>query len=314
MNLTLNDALLRRLFNINSFPLESSFIIVGFRGCLPVGNSNEFAKQHELRLTSVNHVNPRCTMVQWKPATGEVAVFAASTVPHNSYMEKAKAKNGLGANQLITGFFPGYTLGKHNPGKPTEHDALRQTMNQPVRRTADDLDYDGDDRIEVGNPCDNIHAGWAMGVDSNFFGSAGCQVIVGYPASKKLAKATGPYATFIDNIFDSGQQIFDYALFTGSEASRLTTSKGRYIKKFRYGSQDEQVGELQEALKKRKFYNGKIDNDFGPKMLEAVCKFQEDVFGKDADDGIVGEMTAGALDIKLNSLYYYDAEKFELVK
>lgn len=44
-------------------------------------------------------------------------------------------------------------------------------------------------------PFDNLHAGWCMGVESESFASAGCQVLVGFPkCSKRGTKPeTGPW-------------------------------------------------------------------------------------------------------------------------
>ena len=40
------------------------------------------------------------------------------------------------------------------------------------------------------------------------------------------------------------------------------------------------------------------DGDFGRRTLRAVLAFQTNVFGANADDGIVGPMTASALEIE----------------
>jgi hypothetical protein len=309
MNFNLTHAILLRLFNINSFDVPAGMVIIGLRGCLPVREDMSFNLSHELYISPYDHIHPRCTLVQWIPADRTVAVFVGSTVPHMKYIKAAK--NGVGANMMLPGLYPGYTKGKHNPGKATEHDALRQGQIQAYRRTADDYDYDGDDRVETGNPHDNIHAGWTMGVNSEFFGSAGCQVLAGYPASAKLKKATGPYAEFFKNIAAEEQKEFTYALFNGNEALKVGKEKDRFPKKIRFGSTGELVGTVQKELAERKYYDGKIDNDFGPKLLEAVCKFQEAMFGESADDGVVGPQTAEQLEIKLPSLLYYSWENYE---
>jgi hypothetical protein len=63
----------------------------------------------------------------------------------------------------MTGYYSDYRRGKHKAGSETGHDAFRQVEGRPIRRTADDFDYDNDDRVEFSNPFDNLHAAWAWG-------------------------------------------------------------------------------------------------------------------------------------------------------
>ena len=306
MLFTIDDDLLGRICSNNSFvlPIDPSLeiVFVGLRGSLPVEPDDlEFAGSQNLRLTEVNYTHPRCTICQWRPATGEIATFAASTVPNRKYVRSAVERNGEGTNQLMTGFYLDYRKGIHKPGKPTGHEAFRETACHPIRRTADDYDFDNDDRVEFANPCDNIHAGWCMGIDHPDYASAGCQVIVGYPAclQRGTAPAAGPWKSFKDNAYATGQLSYPYLLLTGNEVFAAAQPGGAQAKKLRFGSRGASVSALQEALKAKQFYEGIIDEEFGERTLRAVLAFQSAVFGQDADDGIVGKMTAGALGIEL---------------
>ncbi|MEL7510337.1 MAG: peptidoglycan-binding protein [Cyanobacteria bacterium J06554_1] len=69
--------------------------------------------------------------------------------------------------------------------------------------------------------------------------------------------------------------------------------------RLRFGSQGPLVGDLQRALATKGFYEDAIDEDFGRYTLFAVLDFQKAVFGPQADDGIVGPITAAELGIHL---------------
>ncbi len=292
---------LAQLFSLNEFPLEPKVMVfIGIRGCLPVNPGDQsLAKSHKMQAASLNYLNPRCTLIQWVPGDGKFAIFPGSTVPHQSSIKAAKARGGAGANQLLTGYYADYRKGKHRAGKPTGHDAWRQSASRPIRRSADDLDYDGDDRVEFVNPSDNLHAGWCRGLDSNF-SSAGCQVLVGYPKCEKRGDdpATGPWKVFQERGYALKQSSFGYALFNASEVQRLSVSGPKGIVRVRFGSDGPRAKRIQEALKKREFYEGKLEGAFGSRSLRALLAFQEATFGKDGDDGICGPQTAAALGIE----------------
>lgn len=187
----------------------------------------------------------------------------------------------------------------HKAGSATGHEAFRQTSAHPIRRTADDFDFDNDDRVEFTNPFDNIHAGWCMGLDHDSYASAGCQVIVGFPKCEKRGDGsdTGAWKSFKANAYAIPQDSFDYVLLNGRDALRLVTRGPKNMVRLRYGSQGKLVETVQKALKQRGFYEGRIDQDFGPRMLRAVLQYQEAEFGPSADDGIVGPTTASGLGV-----------------
>ena len=168
--------------------------------------------------------------------------------------------------------------------------------------TADDFDFDNDDRVEFTNPYDNIHAAWSMGTDHDYYASAGCQVVVGYPRCEKRGDVdnVGPWAVFQKRAYElDDQQRFPYMLLNGRDAQRIATYNGRKMSvRLRFGSKGPLVETLQKALRDRFYYEGNLDGDFGKKTLKAVLQFQTDHFGPSADDGIVGPMTSEALKIE----------------
>ena len=300
MAYTLQEQHLRRLCEINNFDVPTDqMIFFGIRGSLPFNPlNNAFAAQHDISLTDVNYVNPRCTLIQWRPAKGDFAVFPGSTVPNISYIKSAKAKNGIGANQLVTGYYDDYRKGVHKANTDFGHQAFRQVKGHPIRRTSDDFDYQNDDRVEFMNPFDNIHSAFCQGINSDRYASAGCQVIIGYGKCKKYSSNLGPWKTFYDNAYKITQDSFPYVLLMGTDALRaINDPVGSVPVRLRYGSSGPLVGKLQTALKKANFYEGIVDEDFGQRTIRAVLDYQTTTFGPDDDDGIVGPLTAASLKI-----------------
>jgi hypothetical protein len=157
------------------------------------------------------------------------------------------------------------------------------------------------DRTEFETPYDNLHAGWCMGLSHDSYASAGCQVIVGYPRCVKRGAAVdvGPWKVFKKNAYDIDQSSFPYTLLDGRSAQSVAIALDKpAAPRVRFGSQGPRVEALQRALQKEDFYEGRIDGDFAERTIRAVLKYQSAVFGPDADDGVVGPMTASALKIK----------------
>lgn len=302
MPFTLTTQHLQRLCDINKFPVPNSgLIFFGLRGCLPINLSDHsFQAQHDLQVRDVDYISPRCTLAQWRPQRGDFALFPGSTVPNLQFIKKAKVNGGQGANQLMTGYYLDYRKGAHKAGKPTAHDAFRQTAAHPIRRSSDDFDFENDDRVEFSNPFDNLHAAWCQGVDATDYASAGCQVVVGFPKcqQRKPKPDIGAWKIFRDNAYNLAQNSFPYFLLTGRDAQQAVINPAGAIPvRLRYGSNDPLVSRLQTALQKESFYEGVIDTDFGERTLRAVLAYQTAVFGPKQDDGIVGPLTASTLKI-----------------
>ena len=297
-----------RLCEVNRYLLPADeMIFFGIRGCLPVlDDDHSFKKSHQAEVVPVDYTHPRCTLGQWMPGEG-FALFPGSTVPHRSHVESALRsrsgrRSGEGANQLMTGLFKNYKKGRHPRRKTrTQHDAFRNDGNLPIRRTADDLDYDNDDRVEYMTPNDNLHAAWCPSVDHPKFASAGCQVVVGFPHCPEgsNAPASGPWKVFQENAYGRDQESFSYILMTGRAIRQIGLGDDRLFNaRLRFGSRGPLVTKVQKELQKLGHYEGQIDDDFGKRTLFAVLDFQTEVFGDEADDGIVGPMTASALGLK----------------
>lgn len=300
----IDSQILKNLNSINHFQInENELIFMGLRGLLPIDeNNHEYKDEHLVQLVEIDYLHPRCTIIQWIPKEGKIALFPGSTVPHNKYVRTSLIKNGEGTNRLMTGLYKDYRKGRHLAGKSTGHDAFRQNNKLPIRRTGDDLDFDEEDRVEFTRPFDNIHAGWCPSINGDHYASAGCQVVVGYPKCKKRngANNLGPWKIFHNNAYSLTQTSFSYILLNGRDAQKISLNKAINLSaRLRYGSKGIIVGELQKKLKRRFFYEGNIDNDFGSRTLFAVLDFQTSIFGSGGDDGIIGPMTAEALKIEL---------------
>lgn len=298
---TISDAGLTRLFEANRFTVpDNEMVFFGLRGCLPLElDVVEFAIGHDVAVEAVDYLHPRCSIGQWLPGEG-LWLYPGSTVPHRRYIAKALENNGNGTNRLMTGLYHDYRKGRHLAGKPTGHEAFRQDGKLPIRRSADDLDYDQEDRVEFNAPFDNLHAAWSMGTNKDFFASAGCQVVLGFPRCERRGDSpdSGAWKSFKENAYALAQTRFDYLLLDGRDARSLASGNGaaRPIK-LRYGSGGDEVTLVQQALEAAGFPVGVIDGAFGSRTLFAILAFQTARFGADADDGIVGSLTGAELGI-----------------
>lgn len=303
---TLSNALLERIAVINQFKLpDTQLAFAGIRGCIAVNYQDQsFKNTIVLNTIDINYRNPRCTLFQWGD-DGKISAFPGSTVPHINNIITARNKNGLGANCLMTGFYTDYRKGWHKAAAPTGHEAFRQNAPRPIKRSIDDLDYENDDRVEYDNPQDNFHCGWFASMSAELYASAGCQVVMGYPKCKKPNRTEnmGPWKIFHDNAYSISQQTFPYMLLNGLEILNIANNMNKkMVLRLRYGSSGKSVEELQAALKNKNFYEGIIDGNFQQRTLKAVLALQKSVFGPDDADGIVGPMTAQALNISLPAI------------
>lgn len=298
---TLNDAVLRKLCQINSYEIPTADLaFFGIRGSLPSGGQyNVFKDSHNLQVTVHDHRTMRCTLGQWKPKEKKIALFMGSTVPHMKYIERAKLKGGLGANMLMTGYYHDYRKGVHNAASNHGHQAFRQEASRPIIRNSDDFDYDANDTVDFMNPNDNLHCGFASGSEpQGKFDSAGCQVVMGFPKRPKIAGTsnTGDWKIFFDNAYAIQQQVFPYILWNGREVNAVAeNSAAKHKARLRFGSKGDLVEKLQISLKQFDCYEGSPSGTFDNRTLRGVMDFQRMVFGQGAADGIVGPMTAEAM-------------------
>jgi len=305
MAITITDALLRHLCRLSAYPInENEMLFFGLRGCVPVNpNDQTWGKTRTVNGAPLNYRNPRCVLGQWLLKTGEIAVFPGSTVPTAKYVEAAVKNEGAGTNQLFTGRY-GFEKGIHKAGTATGHRAFRQIGSRIFLRTADDPIYELSDRVDTGNPCDNLHAAYGEGL-SGTYSSAGCQVVCGTPKCDNFSDS-GPWVVFRDNAYKLSQNKFNYLLFDASETDRWDDdppASGEL--KIRCGShesalpagQEQAIRNIQTKLKEAGFYTGTVDGDFGANSALAAIKFQRKNFGFALADGIVGATTGLALGV-----------------
>lgn len=300
MSYKLTTQHLQRLCEINAFEVPADeMVFFGLRGCLPADSMDTaFRKQQNvLDYAAPNYLNPHCTLGQWRPAADNFALYPASTVPTRGYVDKAR-QGRMKANEMMTGFYTDYRRGSHRADSGSGHAAFRQNADRPHRRTTDDLDFDADDRVEISNPSDNLHAAYC-GTISGEYSSAGCQVVVGQPdRNDHRCTESGPWKAFRLAAYAGDQQVYGYFLLEGWEAQRaagLGSKKNPAL--LRFGSSGSLVTLVQEALQKCGIYEGNLDENFGTRTLKALLLFQERTFGSGGDDGIVGPATAEALKI-----------------
>ena len=306
----LNNTLLVRMLERTAIGTPpGDLVFFGVRGLLPLDLSGTaFAAEHRVRLTDVDNLRMRCTLGQWRPADGRIALFPGSTVPHRSAISDARNRGGIGANMLMLGRYK-YRKGVHKAGGPSGHRAFRQAMFFPVWRSRDDLDFDLNDMLDTGTSpdsfvFDNLHCAFQDNTDTPGFSSNGCQVIAGQPRSPRRNNKpeTGPWKRFIDHAYDgaAGQDVFGYLLFSGAEASRLAEVADQPVSSLlRFGSSGPLVAQVQTALRAEGFDFLDVDEDFGRDTLRAVMSFQTREFGPGSADGVVGPNTAAALGVTL---------------
>lgn len=307
MPFTLSDDVLVRLFKCANFEIPSDpLIFAGLRGCVPLTPHNSaFSAGHQLELLGVDYTHPRCTVVQWSPGRG-LAVYPGSTVPHRSAVQSHLPAGGVGVNELTTGFYRDnhrYRRGDHSLSNANRrHRAFRNDSPLPVRRTADDLQFEGSDALSFGVVNDNIHCAWQQDHAAPNFSSNGCQVVIGRPrvASRGWASELGPWAAFLEAGYDADQEQFCYALFSGREVvAAATAAAGTRPQTVRFGSEGALVARVQAALLERGIDVGSAgaDGDLGWKTLMGIRQLQLDTFGSDGVDLVVGPTTAAALGI-----------------
>lgn len=298
----LTGAVLRRLFDLNSFAIPSDrAVLFGLRGCLPL-NEKEYGlhASRQLETAVPDHRYPRCVIGIWLPQTDQVAAYPGSTVPYYESVAAAIPADGEGCNQLVPSYLK-LERGMHprNPNK-SQHEAFRQAMDFPVQRSGDDSVYELDDRWEVDSEMgDNMHCGESQGSHQAYFSSLGCQVLCGTAkrTKKPHTSDTGAWKAFRNTAYgDGAQKMFRYALLTGRQAQAAAVEPpGTLAKMVRYGSTGPLVGDVQDALSSAGYGTATQRGHFGRGTLLAVRRFQKDK-GLPAD-AVVGPDTGSLLDL-----------------
>lgn len=260
---------LKKFLNIND-----NVHIIGVRA----SSSSEYGKwldEISIESKQIDHENMNCSFILID--RNKLMILQGSTTPHKKYLRKAIENNGKGANQLELGFYRYYSKGLHFPSEQTAHEALRQTRKQPVRRSSDNLSFDLNDRIEIANVNDNIHAAWCN-VNGKTHASAGCQVIAGYPDCKKRKGNTSHWKLFHDYIYSLKQNEFNYLLVSFAWLERIVNNCMKEL--IIFGSNSDKVKSIQ------KFFNLFQDGLYLSETYQKVLDFQKQ--NKLLIDGIIG--------------------------
>jgi peptidoglycan hydrolase-like protein with peptidoglycan-binding domain len=308
MKFSVSDELLREMFLLCSFIIpEDELVFVALRGVQPIQfGASDFRSAHDVMAVPVDYLHMRCTVVQWDTGKGKLALFVGSSVPHLSAVASHVSNNGNGVNRLASGYFgkvPSlpdhrYFKGSHGADR---HLAFRNESKLPVWRTADDTDFEGDDRLEYEVVFDNLHCARQVNETAPKYSSFGCVVVAGKPGdggASKITSELGPWKKFLQNAYGIDQQRFVLALFEENEALR-TAEIGAGLRgpSVRFGSRGMLVEQLQKGLIAKGFNAGQPDGLFGNGTMMALRQFQLQVFGKGGTDLIAGAATGEALGI-----------------
>lgn len=311
MVFTLTSKNLEELFELANFKApDDQMVFLGLRGVSPLDVSGTgFQSSHKLVEKGIDYLHMRCSLIQWRPKDDDFAVFPGSTVPYIDQIKRGIPRGGKGVNRLATCLLTKmdhqdhrYFEGDHGLSSPLgPHRGFRNESKQPVWRTKDDSDYDGDDAIFYQQAYDNIHCSRQTNVSSSWFSSAGCQVVAGAAGSSiTTGKETeqGPWKKFVRNAYSLSQSRYTYALFEEGEAMR-TAELGAESRAptVRFGSTGELVEHLQSALINAGFDVGAAGADgiLGMGTLRALRAAQLKFFGANGVDLIAGALTAERL-------------------
>ena len=305
-SLLISEAHLIAMWRRSLFPIDGRGIIVfGLRGCLPLDPSGtDFAKSHKVTLQNIDYRKMRCTFGQWRPGKG-FALFPGSTVPQAPLVEDALRKRGDGVNQLGRGRYRNYfpSWHKRREGK-SGHWALIQDSDTTFQRTEDDMDYDAEDRWDVGRPGDNIHCAFNSTRRQHHERPVFQRRLPGHRGlgDQRPSRFRKRPLEEVHHAFPAGQpperrrvcavrrarNAADDPDEDGGQDSRLADGVGRPL-----------VKKLQMRLAQRLGMQMKLDGKFGAQTFRAIIEFQQRNFGRNADDGIVGPETAEKLGITL---------------
>jgi hypothetical protein len=287
--LILTHESLERMFAAFRVPLgEENLVLFGLRGSLPVkpvkamkatGSKNAeegWSRSVQLRTVAVDHIHMRCTLGIWDRRGKRVFAAPGSTVPHKDNVVKAAARKGRtkgrGTNQLEPGFYTDLTKGEHLQGKRNGHQALRQAGYRFYRRSLTGVPYRESSPLFYGNPYDNLHCGWNLDGQAPGFSSAGCMVVAGMPECPRRedqGKNLGPWKIFHDLLYAAPQKTFPILLAPARAAlAALSPGAGKQAAAGKrtaaktdlllFGSEGEEVKNLQRKLAARGLYRGRI--------------------------------------------------------
>jgi len=266
----------------NKLSINKHVDILTIRGCELNSSYCKWSTELDIKEKSIDYLHLNCLFIVI--CNNKLIAFKGSSIPNKKYVEKAMKDDGVGCNRLEYGFYQHYAKGNHYPSKNTAHRALRQTRKQPIKRTGDDLDFDYMDRIEVAMVHDNIHASWCK-LDATTFGSAGCQVIQGYPKCLKRKENSGHWKKFENWVYSQDRLEFNYLLIPYRWIDRIVNNTMSDL--IIFGSIGNNVKEIQKYLKI------KIDGVYGYHTYKSILNYQKQ--NKLLLDGIIGSQTRGKM-------------------
>lgn len=288
---TLDNAVLEVFCRINDIAAPADKpMLLGLRGAdlfPPEGKTHQpFASSAKVREARYDHEARRCVLGVWNRNTGQVALYAGSTVPNLKHARRQKEEGCRNreirvrkCNLLPTGCYA-YAVGFHRkvPG------AFRMLQRVVVLRSCDDLAYRLSDTWDPCSPGDNIHPTFESN-GSLGFSSAGCQTVAG---SFHGNRHTGDWSGFRKSAGLGGGtsnhgERFNYILVTAREmrfvrflldrlghfpsdgdVAGLAAHHGR----LRFGASGERVKRLQARI------GAAVDGDFGPDTAISLIETQ----------------------------------------
>lgn len=265
---SLSSASLARLVENCHYQLTGSIVLFGIRaGKLVVGDYGKWLTDAVVVEDVLDGENFRCLLGLWDLTTHKIALFPASTVPHQVWqMKQISMPEKKIANCLGVGAYR-YIVGAHEPeGRAFEEGAFRLSRLQPVfvwRFYEANHHY----AIEKGIPTlsianDHIHSAQSTTMPTGIsFSSAGCQVIQGDHVPPNMP--TGFYQTFrilagqsaMPSPLDVGK-VYSYLLAHAADFAEIAA--GCQEEHLQQGSTGMTVRLLQEALMR----TGDLNEDF----------------------------------------------------
>ena len=287
----LSGRVLAVLAAANRFSLPASGrVLFGLRGCRIAGaDDGEFHALVELAEDVPDHRECRCVIGVWDRDVDQVAVFRGSTVPQQGFMRRK-------ANMMLTGVYD-YVVGTH---REEFHGWLLESGTKIVLRSRGDLTYTTSDKFDRCAPGDHLHPSFSPG--SAEFASAGGLTVRGTASRQRDGTDlhrdpddhTPGWASFRDRLglgrdqsrpSDDGHR-YRMLLLTGREAHVVARERtAASLVRLRSGSRGSEVGQLQQFLARTRdadgkpYYEGTIDDEFGPRCARAWVRWQRDTSG-----------------------------------
>lgn len=284
---TVSSASLARLVDNRQYHLSGSIVLFGIRaGKLLKETYGQWLTEALIVENPLDGEHFRCLLGLWDLTTHKIALFPASTVPHQYWQtQQINAPEKKVANCLGVGAYR-YIVGAHEPdGRAFEEGAFRLSRLQPVfawRFYQEDHHFlleNGVPTLSVVN--DHIHSAQSTRKPTGIsFSSAGCQVILGDHTPPNMP--TGFYQTFRilagQSAMPSPLEVgYPYCYLLAQASDLADIAAGDQSICLQQGSKGMRVRLLQEALMRTHDLNEDfIDKgDFNGYTAMALYEFQK---------------------------------------